>query len=60
MNENNINTVHLTCINATGDDTQRPSEKKLNDNNKKKQASAANIFHIKSLSLLNEILFKNN
>ena len=32
LNENNINTVHLTCINATGDDTQRPSEKKLNDN----------------------------
>ena len=32
LNENNIKTVFLTCINATGDDTQRPSEEKLNKN----------------------------
>ena len=32
LNENNIKTVFLTCINATGDDTQRPSEKLLNEN----------------------------
>jgi len=32
LNDNNIKTVFLTCINATGDDTQRPSEEKLNKN----------------------------
>lgn len=32
LDANKINTVFLTCINATGDDTQRPSEEKLNKN----------------------------
>ena len=32
LDENNIKTVHLTCINATGDDNQRDSEKRLNEN----------------------------
>lgn len=32
LNDNNIKTVFLTCINATGDDSQRPSEKMLNEN----------------------------
>lgn len=32
LTDNDIKTVFLTCINATGDDTQRPSEKELNEN----------------------------